>query len=193
MVEQGSLNVVVAEPTPDMGENRYLIHFTSEIFQDGEPVGYVLFTKYSYQKVMEDKIPFKWLVQPHSYMSMVGDLIVGTESRYPDLPLPVSEVIDDHHGHVYIIDEVTCNRSGLNKKSHLEALSIVVSVLKDQGDAILVADAEPFSRYLSDMKMTPANFWGQYGIQSVEGRYLYSKYITEDFDVILEHTFPEPF
>lgn len=185
--------VYVGEPAADLGENRYLVHFTGEIIESEEVVGYILFTRYAYRQVREDRIPFKWLVQPHSYMSLVSNLLLRSDARYPDLPIEVEEVIADDHGHVYIIDEITCNQKGMSKRSHLAAISIAIEYLKERTDGILIADAEPFARYLSDMKKAPVEFWSQYGVKNVSNRFLYSKHLTDHVSEDLEFCFPDPF
>lgn len=174
-VNQTDEQVFVGDPTPDLGENRYLTHFTSEITYDEDVVGYILFTRYHYRGVQEDSIPMKWLIQPHSYMSQIQDLVIGTESKNITLPLDIAESIDETFGHVYIIDEITCDRTGIKNKAYKKAISIILEYLEDKTDGILIADGRGLARYLSGMKEAPDSFWGFFNVERLSDRYLYAK------------------
>lgn len=180
-VNQKDGKVIVGEPTPDLGENRYLTHFTSEIFYEEQVVGYILFTRYHYKKVQDDHIPMRWLVQPHSYMSMVQDLVIGSESRHVTLPLDIGESISNDFGHVYILDEVTCDSVGIKKKAYKEAISITLKYLEDKTDGVLISDGAGLARYLSKMKEAPDTFWSFFNTYRVSGKFLYTNSMNSEY------------
>lgn len=167
--------VIVGAPVPDLGENRYLTHFTSEILVDGEVAGYVLFTRYAYARAARDRMPIQWMVKPDSYMAIVQDMLINPEARCTSLPLSVQESINDTNGTVVILDEITCSPDLFAKEIYSEAIKQIVSYFSDRTDGLLINEPRPLARYLNGIYTDPVSFWGKFGIYQVDSKnFLYS-------------------
>lgn len=163
-----SSKVTIAAPAGDIGENRYLTHFTSEIFFGGESAGYLMFTRYDYRSAKAHNIPIRWMIKPFSYMSSAQNLLINKESRGINLPLCVDEMIEDHHGAVVIIDEITCRPGFSEAEIKLKSISLLVEYLKKKSDGVLINEPRPFAYYLSGIYTCPIDFWGQFGFHPVD-------------------------
>lgn len=173
--EEGNQKTVVGAPVPDMGENRYLTHFTSEILSGDDLAGYLLFTRYSYQRAFEDEIPLRWMIRRDSYIELVKDLVIDPGCLRPRLPLDIDECIDNVHGTVIILDDITCMTGKHHPKIYLEAIQEMLTYCSEKSDALLIYQPESLAKYLEGIETNPVRFWRDLGVpQSEGGHFLYS-------------------
>lgn len=173
--QAGTSHVTVGSPVADIGENRYLTHYTSEILVGDELAGYALFTRYAYARAAEDRIPIQWMIKPDSYMRIVEDLLINQEARFTALPLMIEESIDDTKGTVAILDEITCKPDHFSKEVYSEAIRQLVEYFRHRVDGILINDPRPLARYLNGIYTSPEVFWTSFGFDHIDNKnYVYS-------------------
>lgn len=168
-------NIVVGAPVPDLGENRYLTHFTSEIIVDEQLAGYLLFTRYDHESAFNDKMPLKWMIRRDSYIELVQDLLIDSTCRVARLPLDIIECIPDEHGTVVILDDITCKPEKFEVDVYEEAIRELISYVEEKSDALLVHEPQGLAKYLGGIDQSPTGFWNSLGVyQTDSDKFLYS-------------------
>jgi hypothetical protein len=151
--------IIIGEPTIELGDNRYLTHYVYEVLSDSEFVGHLFLTRYNYRQASDDKIAYRFMCQKDSYIEHNKDFILESSASTAQLPITIIESIPCDTGILSILDEVTF--SPRFKGKHLEVIAIrkLAELWKSESDAIIVPDFAPMARHIEGISSNAEDFW----------------------------------
>jgi hypothetical protein len=155
--------IMIGDPTIELGGNRYLTHYIYEVLSDSEFVGHLFLTRYNYLKASADRIAYRWICQKDSYIDHNKDFILDPSASTAQLPISIIESIPCDTGILAILDEVTFSPRFKGKSIETTAIRQLAELWESKSDAIIVPDFAPMARHIEGVSCDAEKFWRKSG------------------------------